>query len=381
MELENITVSVYPHSVPHSADHQLEQLYQHVFSSFSYHAVYGNIGLTTSTYIAEKDGTAAAILLFRIEGGMVRILNEQLKIEPAEIARFCRYMFSMHPFIERIVFPAVENRIGRLPFPYQQARCSQNIVLTLPDTREAYLESLGKSTRSYVKRYLNKLKRSFSEMSCRTYEAHEASESDIRAIIALNRLRMTRRRQSSYIDHGETEKIIRLARRCGLVNVITINGRVCAGTINYRFGENYFLQVVAHDPAYDEFGLGTLCCYLSICECIARKGREFHFLWGRYEYKYRLLGVQRDLRQLVIYRSHARLLRNSSTALKLVYKDYSYGVRDWLERKARRKDDSSLSGRLAFYCLNRMKEYKRMLSRMRAKRNGFMEAPMSLQKE
>lgn len=146
---------------------------------------------------------------------------------------------------------------------------------------------------------------------------------------------------------------------------MTIDGQVCAGTINYRVADNYFLQVVAHAPAYDDYGLGTLCCYLTICECIARRGDEYHFLWGRYEYKYRLLGVERDLSHLLIYRSRLHMALNGRTTLRHLYGGKMYELRDWMEQHARRIDDSSVFGAAAFHALNGMKKVKRSVDRLR----------------
>lgn len=93
-----------------------------------------------------------------------------------------------------------------------------------------------------------------------------------------------------------------------MLSLLRLDGRICAGTINFRAGDNYFLEVIAHDPAYNDYRLGTLCCYLTICECIAREGKEYHFLWGAHDYKFRLLGVQRELDHLTIYRSRRHAL-------------------------------------------------------------------------
>jgi hypothetical protein len=93
--------------------------------------------------------------------------------------------------------------------------------------------------------------------------------------------------------------------------------------MSFRAGDNYFLNVLAHDPAFDEYWLGILCCYMTICECIARGGEEFHFLWGRYDYKFTLLAVTRDLERLVIYRSRSKMLSNPDVWFKTAMEDWS----------------------------------------------------------
>ena len=381
MDSGNITVSLHANSVPPFVNEEMDRLYQHMHCSLVYHDLYGAITPGTSTYVARREDEIVAVILFCVENGTARVLNEQLRLDAAEIQRFCDTVFEAHPSVQIVTFPVIENAVAGLSYPYQQSLCTQDIVLTMPVSADAYLNSLGKSTRNYIKRYQNKLRRDFPSLTCQTYDRADASEQDIRDIIALNIARMASRYTSSYIDDNEAERIIKLVRICGLVTVMRINGRVCAGTINYRFGENYFLKVVAHDPKYDEYGLGTLSCYLAIRECIARQGREYHFLWGRYEYKFRLLGTQRDLSHLAIYRSRIQMLRNGRDVIKFTYSGTMYRVRDWMEAKMRRKDSSTLSGRVAFHCLNGLKKLKRLVARLRAQRSGVAVEPVSLQKE
>lgn len=154
-------------------------------------------------------------------------------------------------------------------------------------------------------------------------------------MVELNRARMIGKSRVSYIDHEETERIIKLVRSRGLVCLMTIDGRICAGVINYRVGENYFLKVIARDPAYNDYRLGMLCCYLGIRECIEKGGKEYHFLWGRYEYKYRLLGIQRDLDHLPIYRSRTQFVLNARRAARIAFNGYAHMANAWLLQKVK----------------------------------------------
>jgi CelD/BcsL family acetyltransferase involved in cellulose biosynthesis len=138
----------------------------------------------------------------------------------------------------------------------------------------------------------------------------------LRKIAALNHARMALQGKVSYVDEAETRRLLRLARECGFISVIRVEGRICAGSIYARFGDNFFSQVNAHDPAYDDWRLGILCCYLTICDCIDRGGREFHMLWGRLPYKAMMQGVQVDLARLAIYRSRFAMLRHAVPVMR-----------------------------------------------------------------
>jgi CelD/BcsL family acetyltransferase involved in cellulose biosynthesis len=212
-----------------------------------------------------------------------------------------------------------------LPYPFQRFNYSEDLVVNLPPTAEEYHRRLGKNTRRNIKRYSERLQRGFPSVQFSVAEKEAVSRQDVRDIVRLNHERMAGKHKLSAIDDAETDRIIRLVEECGLVGVTRIDGRVVAGTIAYRVGANFFLNVLAHDPKYDEYWLGILCCYQTICECIARNGKDFHFLWGKYEYKYTLLAQQRDLDILHVYRSWPAMLSSLDMVLQAA-------VKGWLRR-------------------------------------------------
>ncbi|WP_158597857.1 GNAT family N-acetyltransferase [Noviherbaspirillum saxi] len=339
-DINDITISLFgeaDEAMP-SLENDLERLYQSLYSTLAHHRAYGGLQPSVNTYVARKNGRPLAILLLRREKDTVRVLNEQIRLDEEELSRFARYIFDTFDDVNVIVLHAVEVRLQRLDFPCQQFHCTEDIVLDLPDSTDAYRGSLGKSTRSYIQRYQNKLRRDFPGMHYAVHAGEEIDEAQVRSIIELNRARMADKNRTSYIDDLEAERIVHFARRYGLMSVMSIDGRVCAGAISFRIGDNYFLKVIAHDPAYNDYRLGTLCCYLTICECIARGGKEYHFLWGRYEYKYRLLGVQRDLDHVTLYRSHLQMGLNGRQALGNACKGTVLRARSWVLQRARDND-------------------------------------------
>jgi hypothetical protein len=69
------------------------------------------------------------------------------------------------------------------------------------------------------------------------------------------------------------------------------------------------MHVIAHDPAYDDLRLGLLCCALTIEDAITRGCHQFHFLWGRYDYKTRLGGEREALSQVFVFRDLSAFLQ------------------------------------------------------------------------
>lgn len=364
IEDEEVTIWHYENEVPSFVAAEMEQLYENLFSSMMQFKIYG-ASENASIYLVRKNGKAITIFLFRQERGRVQVINEVIQVGEQEVSLFAKFIFSTYEAVTVISFHAIQTDIRRLPFPYQRVNFLENIVLSLPTTADAYMASLGKATRKTIKGYMNKLKRDFPSFDYSVYGKDELAEQQIRDIINLNKARMAGKNKASAYDERETERIVQLAKECGLVGVATIDGRICAGSISYRVGRNYFMSISAHDPFYDDYRLGTLCSFLIISECIARGGRECHLLWGRHEYKYRFLGVQRDLDNLIVYRSHGHMLRNGYTALKTVFAGYARRVDLWL-RASRRH--GSLLGGIANAALNFLRSVKRLMQSVVAQR-------------
>ncbi|MFC6518689.1 GNAT family N-acetyltransferase [Undibacterium arcticum] len=343
MESEEISISLYENEVPAFVEAELERLYENIFSSLEKFRVEGT-ATNASTYVVRKGAEVITVFLFRRENGKVEVLNQAIKIEEVEVCRFADAIFSAFKSVTVITFHAVQTTIRKLPFPYQRFNCLEDIVLTLPNTSQQYLASLGKNMRRNIKRYMSKLTQSFPSFCYEVYEKEEASEQHIRDIIRLSSARMAVKKKVTLHNEEKTERLIRLVRRYGFVGVVTIDGRVCAGLIGSHCGANYASHVVAHASEYDDYMVGMLCYYLTICECIDRDFKEFHFLWGRSEYKYKLLGVQRDLDHLAVYRSRAQFLLNGDMVLKNAFKGYGRQAKRWLLDPKR---TDSLIGRVA----------------------------------
>jgi hypothetical protein len=331
-------LQIYESPLPAFIEQELARLYKNVFSSVVRIRSQG-LEEQVRAFVARRGEEVTCVLLFRRQGRTVHVLNEALALRAHDVARFASMVFETYKSVRLIGFPAVRTTITRIAFPYQQFDCLEDIVLDLPATPDAYFSALGKNMRASLKRYQKKMVADFPGFRYAIFEAKDVSEQDLFAIVGLSSARIASKSQLPTHTNEKTRQLIRLVKECGLVLVATIDGRVCAGVICTRFGGNVFMHVVAHDPAYDEYRLGKLCCYLSICDAIARGASQYHFLWGRYEYKYRLLGQQRDYDRLVIYRSRLALLLSLKVFLQAAWRGYGRRAKWWLldERQKDRK--------------------------------------------
>jgi hypothetical protein len=361
-ESEGISTACYENCLPPFVEAELERLYGSLFSSLPQFRAYGGLSGDTSTYVARRSNEIIAIFLFRRENRQVQVLNQGMQIDCTELRRFADYIFSTYQSVSVILFHAVQAETQALAFPVQRFNCTADIVLTLPDSPEEYLASLGKNMRRNIRRYMGRLKRSFPSFRYDFYVTVAVDEQQIREIIRINRERIAGKNKIFHIGAEEVEQIIALANERGLVGLASIDNQVCGGAIGYRIGENYFFKVIAHDPKYDDYSTGILCCYLTICECIVRGCREFNFMWDGYEYKFSLGAVKRNYDQIAIYRSQLDCLMNASVALRIAANGYIHLLKSWLLDQAGTKNNPGLTSRLAYHVVNSVRRLKKIRS-------------------
>jgi hypothetical protein len=354
----NVTITYFDNEIPPSVEREMERLYENLFSSVAMVRAYGGTA-GVSTYVARRRGKPVAIFLLRRERARILVLNEQIHVGADEVERLAHYLFARFKSVGAICFSAIDVPVHRFAFPFQRAHFTNDIVLALPDSAPQYLASLGKSTRQNIKYYLNRIQRDFPTFRHSVFESGAEGEHIFADIVRLNRARMSEKDKVCGVDDEEAQRLLALAQRHGLVSVVTINGQVCAGAICYRIGANFFLRVIAHDSQFNAYGLGLLCCYLAICECIARGGREFHFMWGREEYKYRLLGQQRDFDSLALYRSRLRMLLDGRRVAKTAIGEYRERLKSWLLNPDNQTRTPARQVKAALVLLRRIKRGRR----------------------
>lgn len=366
------SISIYENNIPDFVETELARLYGTLESTLAYMRAYRGAE-NASTCVVRRNGEVTGVFLFQRDGRKVHVLNGGIQLESKEIERIVSTLFSESNPVAMVQFRGVRMSCHKLRFPSQRSFCAENTILTLPDTVDTYHARLGTSTRKNIKRHQNRLMRFAPSFCYRVYEKDEVSEKQIRAIVNLNRARMARKNKISSIDESEMKRIIDLVKRHGVVGVVTINGRICAGAITFHIGENYVSRVNAHDPEYDDYRLGILCCYLTICECIRRGGREFHFMHGKYDYKTSLLGIYQKFDAIAVYRSRIHYLLNVRTAIRIELDAAILGVKRWLLDKAGRND--GVAARTIGSYVNRLRKL------IRLGRNLGHEVKMTILKE
>ncbi|NGZ84503.1 GNAT family N-acetyltransferase [Duganella aceris] len=320
--------------VPDWVGPALEKLYGNPYATLVQFCLERDL-VDANTYAAYQDDGLRTLFVFSLRDGVVEVFNEAIRLAAEDIELFAGYIFSSIAEARVVVLRAVHIPRAMWAYPSQQHDYLEDLWIALPPNAEAYTASLSKNNRRNVRRHGKSLRAELGDYQFGVHEKTDINPRDVDAIIHFNHARMAGKNKTSAVDERESRHIKDLVREYGRVGVITIGGQVCAGAIACQVSDNYFLLLMAHDPGYDQFSLGFLCCYLFICDCIERRGAEFHFLWGDYDYKRSFLGQYSSLDKLLLYRSHGARLRHAGLALRATLAAARRRAVGWLKQVQR----------------------------------------------
>ncbi|CAM8651529.1 BioF2-like, acetyltransferase domain containing protein [Oxalobacteraceae bacterium] len=337
----DIVSEIYKHSVPAFASLALDRLQGSLYASLRYLELSDPEQTPPNTWVGYRSGEIVSVLLFRVDGKRVTVLCEVVTLDSVHIDAFAVSVFSNFTGIRHIVFNAVSVSVPPSSFPTQFFSFSENYVLNLPPSTEAYMAVLGKSTRQSLRGYRNRLLRDFPEFSWTAYTCDELTlEQQRQLVLILQRFKrdsMTARGKSAAIDETETQHFLAMAAECGLFGVAQVNGRICAGAFSCRIGDSYVMLLSASDPAMSAYRLGLLTCLWSVTDCINEGGRQCHMLWGRYQYKHQLLAEPKSLYRLIVYPSVTQMLMQPIIVMQIFFHGFYVrsvqGLQNYLEKE------------------------------------------------
>lgn len=299
-------VTCHMYEIPSFIEKELIGSYQTLHSSLAFFRIFRSL-MHVSCYVARRVGKPPTVLLFSCQRRQLHVLNEMIGLDQTELDRFARHIFTRFAAIDVITFKAVKTDLDAFAFPTQQHPSKSTYLIMLPSTPEEYTASIGKSTRAGLRHQMNNVVRDFNTFESLFFVNDDAKEQYVRDIIRFSEEKIT---SKGIKFANDAERIVALVKLCGFINVFLIDGRICAGSINYRVGDSVFGDVTGYDPKYEKYGLGKLCVHQTIRESIARGARKFYLGGGVFDFKKRMLGVPLQMDELTIYRSRAAMLRN-----------------------------------------------------------------------
>jgi hypothetical protein len=341
---DRIVTECYEHEVPQFVEAEIERRYGSLFSTLPHLRQTGKLSAATSTFVARKDGMLQTVLLFDRDDKRVSVLNELIQLSRTEVAEFIAFIFDRYASVSHIAFNAVTADLGGLQYPFQRFFCAEDLVVGPLETVDEYCASLTKNTRKSIRRHTNFLLRSHPGFRYAILPPEEVSEDLVRLIIGFNKARMADKEKISAYTEEEGDWICALVKTIGVVSVVTVDGVVCAGTVGCKVGRHYHMLVSAHDPQYDQFGMGILCCYRTICEYLERGGKQVHMLWGRHAYKSSMGAAPRRYDRIDVYRSRGAYLRDLDKVVRAAAAGCLRETRLWLMNA---EGEDSFKGRVA----------------------------------
>src|SRR5690606_33762474 len=157
------------------------------------------------------------------------------------------------------------------------------------------------------------------EVQCHT---DESAATHCRTLLKWNRPQLAGPHTAAGALDEDGENLVRAMRQAGLVCVLKIGGRVAAGAICLRSGSDWQLHRLAHDPRFQAYGLGMLCCYFTACELIDRQRNKPAATTGRPRATHELAASRTRITVLTLHRPHASWLVRCDHALYATSMDY-----------------------------------------------------------
>ena len=298
----------------------LERRCQSIFCTEPHLRIHGALNSDIEAWVQRQEGRISGLWLFRRFGCKARVINEVVDARPSDIERLAEALFARYRELDVIELHALHllpdlSAVGQAESGprwqrWQRATVSEDFVLELPASIEAWHASLSARTREKLRQCLRRARRSEPGLHFRLQHDADISESQVHAVLQMSRARMRAKGRTYGMDAREERALCALMRERGQLATIEIDGQVRAGMLCTLAGNDLYMHVITHDPAFDELRLGYLCCVLTIEAAITQRRRRFHFLWGWYDYKTRLGGQRRALEHVLLWRSWQAVCRH-----------------------------------------------------------------------
>ncbi len=314
--------------IPAFAETAIDTLYGSLYSSLP-QLVLGDLQ-GASTYVVRAGGRIRALFLFSVHRSAARVINEGMTLSACEADRFAEQLFRRFPRVARIDFHAVACHCAPAAHCALRFVLAEDIVIELPAEEADYLASLSKSMRKALRQNLARI----DGLVHRLLPGPDIDAALVSDIISFNHARLAAKQRSSALDQTAASQLLTLLQARGIAGVVTVGGRLCAGTLACRIGDDLYSLVNAHHPAFDAVGMGHLARHLMIVAAIRAGVRRFHLLGGNFASKRSSGAERRPLHHLVIYRDRWRMLAGLPHLVSLAAQEQRYRLSVALDNAA-----------------------------------------------
>lgn len=314
-----ISVQEIPFKATEDQEEYLVPLRSNYYSTPEYCLIFKELK-NFSLLVMKIESQVRYTFAFHKVNNEVVILNSVTGINSEYLTIACKYLFD-HYSIKRVKINLAYITGPKLTVPHLTFSLNSDMVIHLPASEDEYMKSLGKKTRKHIRQYIKNLKEERSHFEFSFMRMKPKNNTYIKQIVSMNRLRMRKKGQVSRLDNAYQKKLVKLAEKYGWCGIAVLDSKIVAGTLCFKTGDDYYLQIISHDPTLDKLELGQVVLFLTIRECIKKKGKRLHLLWGNAQYKYRFLGVRQTLFSFILFRSRLKMFLYALPRLPLIYTD------------------------------------------------------------
>lgn len=272
-------------AVPAGACDEIETLYSNLFTTCDWFESHDDEHATGAVVLEDP----RHVLLFYQAGDTIEVLNKVIDIEPSDVRRAGKALLRAFPKARRIhleiKFPPADLRV-----PKRVLYWTDDYVIELPASVDAYHAALGKSTRKNLRLYENRLLRKFPDATTEIVAAGDDSRELFERHLEWKTERFRTLGQTTYWERlpDRVDLFVDLLQRRGEAHITSLDGRPVAIAFVFPVGQTVNLYAYAFDPAFEYYHLGLLMQHRVVVNAIERGMTRVHMLWGTSEYKTRL---------------------------------------------------------------------------------------------
>lgn len=315
VEFPDLRAVVYPASLPPGAGEELETLYSSLFSTLDWFETHDDFAGGGAVVLDDP----RHVLVFDVTGDTVRVLNKAFAIPPADARRACLALFRAFPRARRVHLEVMCDP-AELGLPVRVLYSTDHMIVDLPETPEAYYQSLGRSMKRNLRNYENRVRRDLPGLTTESGPPGERSRELLETFLGWKRQRFSSHGRTTYWDDDPrlVDRFVALLGRRGEAHVSSLHGRLVAILFIFPVGAAVCAQESAFDPAYEHHRLGLVSQYWATQDVITRGYRSFNLLWGTSGYKEHFGAVAHRATALSVFRRPADRFRYAGEGLTVL---------------------------------------------------------------
>jgi CelD/BcsL family acetyltransferase involved in cellulose biosynthesis len=182
---------------------------------------------------------------------------------------------------------------------------TDHMIIDLPDSADAYYQSLGRSTKRNLRSARNRLRREHPDAETTVFQPKDEADELLDEFLRWKRARFRDMGRTTYWDDDPRleKRFLGLLRRRGEAHVLEIDGRRAAINFVFPVGDTICAQESSFDPDFTRSDLGLLSQYETVLNAIERGARRMNLLWGSEGHKQHFGAVAHRATALSVFRS------------------------------------------------------------------------------